>query len=106
LQQAALFITHGGVNSLHEGLYYGLPLLMVPQQAEQTFNAMRVVELGAGLMLKPDEVLASTLLESATSLLTDEGYRAEARRIGDTFRAGGGVARAVDEIEGLVQRSG
>lgn len=52
LKRASLFISHGGLSSIHDSLYLGVPLLLVPQQAEQTLNAMRVVELGAGLMLK------------------------------------------------------
>ena len=51
LQHSALFITHAGMNSVHEGLYYDVPLLLAPQQAEQTFVALRIQELGAGLRL-------------------------------------------------------
>ena len=36
IEQADLFITHGGLNSVHDGLYCGVPLLAVPQQTEQT----------------------------------------------------------------------
>jgi MGT family glycosyltransferase len=104
IQQSALFITHGGLNSLHDGLYCGLPLLVVPQQTEQTFNAMRVVDLGAGLMLKPDQLTISALQDSVTRLLTDGRYKAEARRISDTFRAGGGVVRAADDIEVVLRK--
>jgi len=103
LKRAAVFITHGGLNSIHEGLYCDLPLLVVPQQTEQTFNALRVVELGAGLMLKPDTLTASALRDAVTQLLSDGRYRAQAKRIGETLRSAGGVTRAVDEIEHLLR---
>ena len=32
LKHADLFITAGGMNSIHEALYYGVPCLMCPQQ--------------------------------------------------------------------------
>lgn len=32
LQQASLFITAGGMNSIHQALYYGVPCLLCPQQ--------------------------------------------------------------------------
>lgn len=102
LQQAALFITHGGLNSIHDGLTLGLPLLLIPQQEEQTFNAMRVVELGAGLMLKRSQVTAERLRASATRLLTEPQFVAASRRIGDTLRTAGGVDKAADEIEHLL----
>ena len=30
LKYTKLFITHGGMNSTHEGLYYGIPLIVTP----------------------------------------------------------------------------
>ena len=103
LQQSAVFITHGGINSIHEGLYCDLPLLVVPQQAEQTFNAMRVVDLGAGLMLRLDELSATAIRERVNTLLSHESYARNAKRVGGSLRSAGGVKRAVDEIEVLVK---
>ncbi len=104
LKRAALFITHGGLNSIHDGLYLGLPLLLIPQQEEQTLNAMRVVELGAGLMLKKTQISAAALRASATRLLTEPHFQAEAKHIGDTLRAAGGATKAADEIEALLAK--
>lgn len=102
LRRAALFITHGGLNSIHDGLYCDLPLLVVPQQTEQTFNAMRVVELGAGLMLQPDRLTVSAIRESVDHLLSDSHYRSQAQRIGETLRAAGGMAQAAAMIDKLI----
>jgi UDP:flavonoid glycosyltransferase YjiC (YdhE family) len=85
-----LFITHAGLNSVHDGLYFGAPLLLVPRQAEQTFTALRVVELGAGLMLNKAQVNVETMRARAARLLADTHFQVEANRIGDTFRAAGG----------------
>jgi MGT family glycosyltransferase len=103
LKRASLFITHGGMNSLHDGLYLGVPLLLVPQQAEQTLNALRVVELGAGLMLKKAQVNVQAIRHNAAQLLTNSNFKSEAERIGDTFRAAGGAVRAADEVELLLR---
>lgn len=103
LQQAALFITHGGLNSIHDGLYCGLPLLLVPQQMEQTFNARRVVELGAGVMLQHNALSVSTLRASVKQLLSDDRYQAQAQRIGETLRSTGGMVRAATLIDELIQ---
>lgn len=105
LRQASLFITHGGLNSIHDGLYCGLPLLVVPQQTEQTFNALRVVDLGAGLMFKNGEVNPHTLRAAVMHLLSDSRYTSAAKHVGDSLRSAGGIARAVDEIEAMLSRT-
>jgi MGT family glycosyltransferase len=105
LKRAALFITHGGMNSVHDGLYFGVPLLLIPQQSEQTVIALRVVELGAGLMLKKSKINPQTIHENAARLLTNAHFKVEANHIGDTLRAAGGVTRAADEIEALLRKS-
>lgn len=52
LKQADLFITAGGVNSIHEALYFGVPCLLCPQQGEQLVNARQFERLGFGRILR------------------------------------------------------
>ena len=104
LKRAALFITHGGFGSVTDGVYFGVPLLVVPQQDEQTINAMRVAELGAGLMLKKAQVNAHSLREASRKLLDAPSFQRESAKIGVTLREAGGVARAVDHIEALLKQ--
>jgi MGT family glycosyltransferase len=51
LQRASLFITHGGMNSVNEAHSYNVPLVIVPQTADQHLIAKRVEKLGAGKQL-------------------------------------------------------
>lgn len=102
LKRASLFISHAGLNSIHDALYFGVPLLLVPQQREQLLNALRVVELGAGLMLKPTQITPETLHVNSARLLEDTRFKSEAARIGETFRSAGGMKYAVNEIEALL----
>ena len=81
-----------------------MPLLLFPQQIEQFVTAMRVVELGAGLMLQAEQVNAEFIRANAARLLTDPHFKDEAKHIGETFRTAGGMSRAVDEIEALLQQ--
>ena len=103
LQRADAFITHGGINSVQEGLYYGVPEVVVPHQIEQLLNAKRVVESGAGLLLGDSrpygQVTAETLREALDTVLNQPDYRENAARIGKTLQEAGGYRRAVDEIE-------
>ena len=52
LKHADLFITAGGMNSIHEALYYGVPCLMCPQREEQRLNAGQFEALGFGRILR------------------------------------------------------
>lgn len=100
LERSDLFITHGGVNSVHQALYHGVPLLMVPQQLEQALVAARLAELGAGLVQRKPS--AARLRATADRLLEDSSYRQRAKTLGEDLRAAGGVGRAAEAIEALV----
>jgi MGT family glycosyltransferase len=102
LKRASLFVTHAGLNSVHDGLYLGVPLLLVPQQAEQTFTAMRVAELGAGLILTKAQTAPEAIRVSARRLLGEPSFKQEAEHIAASLHTGGGIPRAVDEIEQLL----
>jgi MGT family glycosyltransferase len=104
LKRAALFVTHGGMGSVHDGLYCGVPLLVVPQQEEQFLTARRVVELGAGLLLRKGDVTVATIRAHAARLLAEPDFARQAGHIGETLRTAGGVAHAADEIERLLAR--
>lgn len=51
LPKVDLFITHGDINSIQEGLYFGVPLIVVPQQMEQMINGRLVARHSAGVVL-------------------------------------------------------
>ncbi len=92
LSIADAFITHCGMNSVSEGLYFRVPLVLFPQTPEQGAVATRTEELGAGVRLKSiseDDILAALDL-----VLNDPSYKARASEISDSFRACGGAAEA------------
>jgi UDP:flavonoid glycosyltransferase YjiC (YdhE family) len=94
------------MNSVHEGLYYGVPEVVVPHQLEQLLNGRRVAETGAGVLLGSrypyGRVTASELRAALDSVSNDPTYRENAARIGDSLKAAGGYRRAVEEIEAFM----
>jgi MGT family glycosyltransferase len=108
LQRVDVFITHGGLNSVHEGLYYGVPLIVIPQQLEQGIVAQQVVKHGAGLALGTKTPIgqtnASELQDALAKIMQQHThYKQNAQQLGETLRAAGGYARAADEILAFVQ---
>ncbi len=51
LPECTLAVIHGGAGSTVGALAFGLPLVLVPQGADQFFNTERVVAAGAGIGL-------------------------------------------------------
>lgn len=103
LQRAQVFITHGGMNSVHEGLYYGVPLILVPHQFEQLFNARCVAARGAGYLidaqLKHKPITADTLRQALAAVLSEPGYRVAAQELQRALRATDGYRQAADEVQ-------
>ncbi|WMT43185.1 glycosyltransferase [Paenibacillus sp. D2_2] len=98
LQYAKLFITHGGMNSAHEGLYYGIPLIVLPQSADQPIIAEQVARTGAGITLQMQFITADQLREAADHVLSRASFKKAAISMKDSLRASGGYQQAVDEI--------
>ncbi|MBA3533004.1 MAG: glycosyl transferase [Ardenticatenales bacterium] len=103
LQRADAFITHGGINSVHEGLYYGVPLVLIPHHIEQLFNARCTKAQGAGIIIdaqmKGRRILAAALRAAVDILLSEPSYRAGAVKVQQMLRATGGYKQAADEIQ-------
>ena len=97
LQQADVFLTHCGMNSVSEALYYGVPLLMLPKTREQCGVAERVRQLGAGMLL--ENTTSENIQQRVEELLREPGYRKAAQSIRDSFRRCGGAKAAADKIE-------
>lgn len=99
LKNTAVFITHGGMNSTSEALYNDVPLVVMPQAAEQAFVADRVSRMGAGIYLKGEPVTGERIRRAVQAVMEGEGYKKSAKKIGVTLREGGGYARAADHVE-------
>lgn len=98
LEISDVFITHCGMNSTSEGLYYGIPLILFPQTTEQKGVANRVKELGAGKFIEKinnPENIKNTVWE----VLKDKNIKENAKKISDSFKSCGSTLEAVKFIE-------
>ena len=102
LQKADVFLTHCGMNSVNEALYYEVPLVLFPQTAEQGGVAKRVFDLEAGIYLKknkPEEIKQTLEL-----ILADSKYKKNAASISKSFKNSGGANAAADAILRAIKR--
>ncbi len=97
-----LVVTHGGAGTMLGAFACGLPLLVLPQGADQFANAERVVAAGAGLALTPAELSADAVASGVGALLSEARYREAARRIQSEIAAMPEPADVVPVLEALV----
>jgi UDP:flavonoid glycosyltransferase YjiC (YdhE family) len=94
---------HVQAGSTLGALAFGLPLLLVPQGADQFYKADRVVAAGAGIQLIPDLLTADSARDAVRVLLHDDTFREAAHRIRNEFDAMPEPHRAVETLEQLTR---
>lgn len=98
LKKASLFISHGGMNSVNESLYFRVPMLLFPQIQEQKANSFRVEELGAGIYYRKNKVTEKELIKLVNQILDDNSFKQNAEKIQKTLVEAGGSKKAVKYI--------
>lgn len=96
LSQADVFVSHCGMNSVNESLYFGVPLVMLPQTPEQGGVAERVRQLGAGIMLEKTD--AASIRKAVDTVTADDNCKNNAVKIAESFRKCSGASGAADKI--------
>ena len=103
LSESKVFITHCGMNSVNESIYFNVPMIMFPQTSEQGLVARRAEKLGCGLFLKNTK--SKTIFESVTKLNIDrEDYLENIAIVSDSFKHAGGVERAANKVEEIIKK--
>ncbi|GAB6020721.1 hypothetical protein CHUAL_003385 [Chamberlinius hualienensis] len=76
-----LAITHGGLLSLQEVVYHGVPLLGVPLGADRDFNINQATNKGFALILDWKTADVNETLSKINSLIYDERYKKKANEL-------------------------
>jgi MGT family glycosyltransferase len=97
LSNASLFLTRSGVNSVHEALLHGVPMLLFPEIAEQKVVARQIAKLGAGVVLS-EQVKPRELRRQIEKVLGTASFRQAAESLSPSLRSSGGHERAVQAI--------
>ncbi|SJZ88925.1 glycosyltransferase, MGT family [Marinactinospora thermotolerans DSM 45154] len=102
LEQADAFVTHAGMGGCGEGLLAGVPMIAVPQAAEQFTNADRLVHLGVARRIDTAQATPEALRAALNDLVTDAEVAHRSARLRADARAEGGTRRAADLIEDML----
>ena len=99
LNDAVLFINHGGQNSMIDGLIYGVPQLICPGRVfERIYNGKSVENLGAAKVLTLDEFKSEIIKVESEKLINDNGFRENSKLLGDKLKSCGGIDCIIETI--------
>ncbi|MBD1911730.1 MULTISPECIES: glycosyltransferase [unclassified Leptolyngbya] len=104
LSRASLTITHGGMNTVLDSLSYGVPLVAIPITFEQPGTGARIRWTGVGEVIPLTKLTPPRLREAIQQVSDSPTYAANAARVQQAIQQAGGVQRAADLIEQVVQR--
>ncbi len=105
LKEASLCILHGGLGSVKEAIWEGVPMLLCPQAFDQHGNAARVEFHSLGKRVLPDEPhSAEAIGEAIDALLEDPAYRDACTRMQERFREDAQTTTAIDFIAAVIER--
>ncbi|GBC09745.1 hypothetical protein RclHR1_09090003 [Rhizophagus clarus] len=76
-----LFFSHGGTGSVHESLYAGVPMLVLPLGGDQRGNAQRLATAGVALSLNKYSLDVNDIVNKIDSLLKDEHVKKNSERM-------------------------
>ena len=101
-----LYIAHGGNSSLTEGLYFGVPVIVLPLFAAQPGNGIRVQEKGLGYTFHAYHVTEKELLTSIEKVLNDSELQERVKSVSKQMQNSDSLKLALDKIDSIVKSTG
>ncbi len=105
LSQADVFITHAGMGGTGEAIYYGVPMIAIPQMDEQAITARQIEKLGLGYAFCDKTAITSKKLRAAIlSCLGNPAYKLRAKEFSMDMKSLGGAKASADAILKFLQK--
>ncbi|WP_405014681.1 macrolide family glycosyltransferase [Kitasatospora sp. NBC_01539] len=99
LAHADAFVTHAGMGGTMEALHHGVPMVAVPQMAEQRVNAAQIERLRLGVHLPRENATPRALREAVLRVTSDPAVRDGIAAMRREMAGAGGARAAADLIE-------
>lgn len=105
LSQASVFITHAGMGGTGEAIYYGVPMIALPQMDEQAITARQIEKNGLGFaLLDKKEITSQILREKIEILLQDPSYKAKVDAFSADMKALGGAKASAEALISFLEK--
>jgi hypothetical protein len=104
LHESAAIVCHCGFGTTLGAITNGVPIVAVPLFADQPFNARRVHETGAGILVDGGGKDGDALRAAVTRILEDPSYATGAQALAEEIRQLPPVDVAVDELRTIAGR--
>ncbi|CAL8090891.1 unnamed protein product [Orchesella dallaii] len=103
-----LFITHGGISSVTEALYHGVPIIGIPFFTDQDWNLKQAERIGVGVKLELEDVTEQVLDNLFHQFINEETYQknADARSLLFRDRPLDVLSNAVWWVEHVLKHGG
>ncbi|KAM9027268.1 2-hydroxyacylsphingosine 1-beta-galactosyltransferase isoform 1-T2 [Ara ararauna] len=102
------FLSHGGLNSIFETMYHGVPVVGIPLFGDHYDTMTRVQAKGMGILLNWKTVTENELYEALVKVINDPSYRQQAQRLSEIHKdqPGHPVNRTVYWINYILRHNG
>lgn len=102
LKYTDIFITHGGMNSTQEGLFYGVPLIFYPSQIEQEIIWIQGEKKWCGILLKKNS--PEHIKEAIRKISENPSYKIRCKMMADSLHIAWWYKKAADDIDEFLKR--
>ena len=99
LDEAVIYINHGGQNSIVDGLLHGVPQIMVPGKVfERKYNAKSVADKNAGIVIEFKDFDSGHIKEAFERITGADTMSDSSRKLGNLLRNAGGITNIIKEL--------
>jgi MGT family glycosyltransferase len=98
LSHSRVMVSHAGSGAMLGAANAAVPILAMPQGADQFMNAARIVDTGLGLQLWPNDTTADAVLDGVRRLIEDDRFADRATAIQHEIAAMPSPASVVERL--------
>ena len=106
LKRASIFVTHCGMNSTCESIFYGVPMVCIPMYSDQYMVARRVADdLRLGVRINKGKLTSRKVAKALNEIANDSSYHKRIIECGQVYRQYNGPVNAAKEIFDFLDNS-